>query len=296
MSATPLVWSAPLDSAVVAAVTQDQVNAMLRVISNQPLSGDWVRTRAAFHQYEGLDVTFVRRHWYKLKTDNAWSDSTMAEKIREVCIVGFVFGNVTENNFHKRSDASQVSINALIAECHLVQNVSATNKRTAVTVNRTMIAFANEAVAIAKFLGRDFTEGPGSLALCALPNFMKTTVFLSVCPTFTNTDVGIFLTRVFSMWSANMNLVINRKGATRRKRNFTDEEYVESYQTQYVFADIAYASNAFEGNRAKAYMVSESFGSAGSYAILAAAYNADKTKLGLPDINITEAHWVAAWA
>jgi hypothetical protein len=277
-------------------MTGDQVNTMLRNISGQTLSGDWVRNRASFHQYEGLDVTFVRRHWSKLKSDNGWSDTMFAEKIREVCIVGFVFGNVTENNFHKRSNNSQTSVNALISECRLVQHVSSANKRTGVTVGRTMIAFATEAVSIALFLGRDFTEGPATQLLTSLPSYMKTTVFLSVCPTFPTTKVGVFLCRVFTIWSANMSLVINRKGATRRKRNFTDQEFSESYQSQYVFSDISYASNAFEGNRAKAFLVSQGFGGAPVYQSLSAVYEAEKTRLGLVDNDVSEAEWIAAWA
>jgi len=62
------------------------------------------------------------------------------------------------------------------------------------------------------------------------------------------------------------------------------------------FADIAYASNAFEGNRAKTYLIEQGFGSANTYTILATAYNNDREKLSLPELNVTEVHWTAAWA
>jgi hypothetical protein len=280
---------------------------MLRDIGGEALSEGWVKERAEFHRYEGLDVSYIRRHWNHLAQSGLfpavgggavkkWVASELARNIREIVIIGLVFGNVTDNNFHKRSEESQKFVNEILTRCHIVQHVEDTTKRTAVTINRTMIAFAVETVSIAYFLGRDFDAGPGTALLKTLPNMMKTTVFLSVCPTFEKTEVGIFLCRVFTIWSANMNLVINRKGPTRRKRSFTEAEYKESYTAQYEFSEIAYASNAYEGERMKVQLSAWAFGSAATFGILSKVYDADKAKLGLPDIDITVQDWAMAWA
>lgn len=295
MTAIALTWSTVLGAAEPPTLTEAQVSALLTSVAGQPISQIWIRTRAVFHQYEGLDVTFIRRHWAHQKAVNNWSDANLAEKVREVCVIGFVYGNVTDNNFHKRSEAAQRSVNATIAECRLVQHVDNANKRTAVTVNRTMIAFATEAVAIADFLGRDFVEGPATRLLTALPQYMKTVVFPSVCPSFANTDVGELILKVFTIWSANMNLIINRRGPTRRKRNFTDIEFKDSYDAQYAYSEIAYGSNAFEGDRAKAFLINHDIGTAATFDNFKAVYLAEATRLSFPALTVTEAEWIAAW-
>lgn len=298
MSAITLTFGDVLDPANVVALSETEVNTLLRGITSVAISDLWISERAAFHQYEGLDVTFIRRHWKQLQITGTggtpWTEAQLATNIREIIIIGMVFGNVTDNNFHKRSDDSQNFINDILQRCHIVQHVSANNKRTAVTINRTMIAFATETVNIARILGRDYSEGPATKSLAKLPKYMKTTVFPSVLPDFVETKVGVFILVVFTIWSGNMNLIINRRGPTRRKRNFTDEEFKDSYMSQYSYAEIAYGSNAFEAPRMKAFLVHH--GIAGQYANFKEVYDAETTRLALPPLDVSAAEWATAWA
>lgn len=282
---------------------------LLQDIAGVELTEQWIRNKADFHRYEGFDVMFVRGHWRQLGVSGTvpheanaepaqWTIAQLTANIRETIIIGLIFGNVTENNFVKRSAASQRVVTDLLQRCKLVQNVTPQNKKIAVTINRTMIAFANETVSISRFLGKNYTDGPGSRQLGSIPNYMKNTVFLSVCPTFDgpNVAVGVFLQQVHTMWSANMNLVINRRGATRRKRNFTDLEYRNSYADQIMYSDIAYSSNAFEGDRMKEDLVHWRINSENVYLVLKTIHDEDHRRVGIPAANVTLEMWQAAWS
>jgi hypothetical protein len=237
-----LKWGVSISVADIVAVSQEDADRLVATLRRTQATPELYQGLLKY-EYVGLNLDNIRKHWLLVGRDQKWSLKVLVTKIREVIGVGFYFGNVTDNNFKKRTSEGQAAIVDLLQKCRIVANVTEKNKQNACTIGRTMAAFPRDSCLMAARLGRDFTDGPGGRELTRIPKFMKCVAFAGAMYTTEPVQVGELLEMVFLIWSANMNLVINRAGATKRNRVWTAEQYENSALMQSTFVTIAWGSD-----------------------------------------------------
>jgi len=239
---TALVFGKRYEVSEIAGVTQSDIELLRIEMTSTPIEDD-IYELLNKYRYIGLDLSLIRAHFVQLGRDNGWDASVLVRKCLELVGLALMKGSVTSNNFSKMDADGQMAAVALIKECRIEGKISADNKLTGVTLGRVLLAFPREACKMAVHLGKDHKEGPAGSALNGIPGFMKCVAFPGAMFTTQPSNVGKMIRNVFLIWSANMNLVINRKGADRRKREWTLEQYKSSKDAQEVFIDIAWGSD-----------------------------------------------------